>query len=306
LNTKDFSFFYRKEFLFFCSLLVLVTFSHIALEEQIIARVNRIKPFHVFNFSFFEILGLILPLFACLFFFFYITLTRNEHSYLPPIKWIIPFVILLFIIASVPLPEIENEIVIDDPTSTIPTTVTPNTGTTPPNTIAPVSNNPQNYQPEPYLVDFLQLFMLEFRNIFLFGIFFLTIAFLIFLRRQSKQREVQLDETVESESTTIERERKIKTILECYYQASTSLEERGANDSPSITPPEFTNDVIAKKLCQKSSIHNLTDLFEEAKFSNHLMTEENVKNARKLTHRIIFSPELISDEHDLKNEECES
>ena len=52
-------------------------------------------------------------------------------------------------------------------------------------------------------------------------------------------------------------------------------------------------------------IHNLSDLFEEAKFSNHLMTEEKVKEARKLTHRIIFSPEQISDEHDSNIEESD-
>ncbi len=305
MNTKDFSFFYRKEFLIFCCLLVLVSFSHIALEEQIITRINRITPFIVLNFPFFEMLGLFLPLFTCLFFFIYILVTRKDYTGLPPLKWIIPFVILLFILASVPLPEIEDEIIIEDPTSTVPITNIPNTGTIPPNTITPTRINPQTYKPEPYLVNILQLFMLEFRNVFLLVIFILTIAFLIFLRRQSKLKEVETDETVTIRPISTEKERKIKTILECYYQASTSLEERGANDSPSFTPPEFTDDVTAKKLCPKSCIHNLTDLFEEAKFSNHIMTEENVKSARKLTHGIIFSPKQISNEDESRTEENE-
>ncbi|MFX0084994.1 MAG: DUF4129 domain-containing protein [Candidatus Hodarchaeota archaeon] len=305
MNTKDFSFFYRKEFLFFCCLLVLVTFSQIALEEQIITRINRITPFLVLNFPFFEMLGLLLPLFTCLFFFTYIIVTRKEYSGLPPLKWIIPFVILLFMLASVPLPEIEDEIIIEDPTSTIPTTNIPHTGTTSPNTVPPATYNPQTYKIEPYLVDILQLFMLEFRNIFLLVIFILTITFLIFLRRQSKQKDAKKDENEKIRWVSTEKEQKAKTILECYYQASTSLEERGANDSPSFTPPEFTDDVTSKKLCPKSSIHNLSDLFEEAKFSNHLMTEENVKDARKLSHSIIFSPELISDEDESSAEESE-
>jgi len=82
--------------------------------------------------------------------------------------------------------------------------------------------------------------------------------------------------------------------LECYYEVSKTLEGRGANDSLSFTPPEFTDDVVSKKLCKNSFIDNMTDLFEEAKFSNHKMSEESVKKARELAQQIITSPETIS------------
>jgi hypothetical protein len=106
--------------------------------------------------------------------------------------------------------------------------------------------------------------------------------------------EIETEEMVEKQEADHEKEYKAKTILECYYQASTSLEERGANDNMSFTPPEFTEDVRKKKLCPDSSIVNLSNLFEEAKFSNHHISETDVKNAKEFTQDIIFASEFLS------------
>ncbi len=107
----------------------------------------------------------------------------------------------------------------------------------------------------------------------------------------------------EKQDVDHEKEYKVKTILECYYQASTSLEERGANDNISFTPPEFTEDVRKKKLCPDTSIINLSNLFEEAKFSSHHISETDVKNAKELAQEIIFASEFLSKE---KTEDWES
>ena len=84
-----------------------------------------------------------------------------------------------------------------------------------------------------------------------------------------------------------------RTILECYYQTSNRLEERGADDSPAFTPIEFLKDVIDKKLIPPQDIEELTQLFEEAKFSDNEMTNEQVKIAKKIAKSIVFAQEEI-------------
>jgi hypothetical protein len=91
----------------------------------------------------------------------------------------------------------------------------------------------------------------------------------------------------------------MKTVLECYYQASTALEERGADSSTSFTPTEFTHDVVDKTLTSPPTIENLTDVFEEVKFSNHLITDQQVKLAKALASEIIFSDSLEEEDNEV-------
>ncbi|MFX1534918.1 MAG: DUF4129 domain-containing protein [Promethearchaeota archaeon] len=77
-------------------------------------------------------------------------------------------------------------------------------------------------------------------------------------------------------------------VLECYYQASEVLENKGADDSPSLTPTEFTVDVHDKNLSPPPLIDGLTSLFEEVKFSNHEISVQQVESARSLAKKIIF------------------
>jgi len=292
LNTKDFSYFYGREFVVFCSFLILLTFSTIAFEEQVFGQDNLINPIFVLNISFFEMLGMVLPIFTVIFFSMYIFVTRNYVSNLPQLKWIFVLFIMVFLIATIPLPAIED----DNNSGSVNSTVLPTTqiDTSPNNSGPQQPNNQPEYQPIAFLSKTLEVFMLDFKYIFLLGIFFLTVTFLVVLRRQSKFQDLQSKKTKEDQASIIKTEQEIKEILECYYEVSKNLEGRGANDSPSYTPPEFTDDVVSKRLCKNSFIDNITDLFEEAKFSNHKMTEESVKKARKLAQQIITSPETIS------------
>ena len=91
----------------------------------------------------------------------------------------------------------------------------------------------------------------------------------------------------------IEKAHLARTILECYYQTSNRLEERGADDSPAFTPIEFLKDEIDKKLIPPQDIEELTQIFEEAKFSENKMTNEQVKIAKKIAKSIIFTQEEI-------------
>ena len=269
-----------------------MTFSTIGFEEQIFGQENLINPIFVLNISFFEMLGMILPIFTVIFFSMYIFVTRNYVSNLPQLKWIFILFLMIFLIAVIPLPDIED----DNSSGSANSTVLPTTqiDTSPINSDPQQPNNQPEYQPIAFLSKTLEVFMLDFKYIFLLGIFFLTITFLVVLRRQSKFKDLQSKKIKEKQPSIIKTEQEIKEILECYYEVSNSLEERGASDSPSFTPPEFTDDVVSKRLCKNSFIGNITDLFEEAKFSNHKMTEESVKKARKLAQKIITSPETIS------------
>jgi hypothetical protein len=249
-----------------------------------------------------EVIGLVLPLITGIFMILYLLATRNDYSGLPPLKWILLILIGFILIAQIPQPEINEENLVIEEENTITTSgINPILTTTTPNNIPQQTGNQQNFIPEPGLLKFLTLFLSEFRNLFLVGILILTIVFLLILRRQSKLEEKNTNEIEEFQVLIPEKDYKATTILECYYQASTSLEERGANDSLSFTPPEFTEDVRNKKLCPDSSILNLTDLFEEAKFSNHQISEDNVKNAKELAQDIIFATEYLSKAKELED-----
>lgn len=283
----------------------MLTFFQIALEEQVIGRVNQIQPIIIMDNSVLEFAGLIFPLVTGIFFVLYLIVTRNEYSGLPPLRWTLLLFGGFLVLALLPVSEIPEDIFVIEEENTNTTSGTNPIFTTTPNTNPQPTTNQQNFTPEPGLLNFFTLFLSEIRNLFLLGIIILTIAFLLVLRRQSKLEQKETEEMEEKQELDHEKEYKIKTILECYYQASTSLEERGANDNMSFTPPEFTEDVRKKKLCPSSSITNLSNLFEEAKFSSHHMSETDVKNAKEITKEIIFASEFLLKEktEDWENEE---
>ena len=79
-----------------------------------------------------------------------------------------------------------------------------------------------------------------------------------------------------------------KNIIECYYQTSDHLEGRGADESDHLTPREFENDVKNKKLTVMEDFGELTDLFTEAKFSEHIISDNLVHRAKTVSQKIIF------------------
>lgn len=286
----------------------MLTFFHIASEEQMGGKINEIQPIIVLDNSYLEIIGLVLPLFTGLFMALYVIGSRKGPSRSLPLKWLVPAFLFISVIAIVPLPEIDEDLLIIEDVNTTITTISPNpTLTTSPDNDPLQTRERRTHMPEPFFVEFLTSFASEFRSVLLLVIFFLTIAFLIILRRQSKLSEIKAKakENELSRLVVPEKSQKNITILECYYQASTSLEERGADDSISFSPSEFTEDVRKKDLCTDSSIMDLTDLFEEAKFSDHFISKEKVKNAKEFAQDIVFSSESIPKEKELEKLESE-
>ena len=115
------------------------------------------------------------------------------------------------------------------------------------------------------------------------------------VKRRVEDEEIDL-ETDETDLAEKETYYQVRTVLECYYQASTALEEQGADDSPNFTPTEFSQDVVTKDLTEPPLIEDLTDVFEEVKFSNHTISDQQVDLAKSLSKKIIFPPDLIENE----------
>jgi hypothetical protein len=130
-------------------------------------------------------------------------------------------------------------------------------------------------------------------------ILFLPLIFLFHRRTYVNDKKVEdvTEEKEEPQKSKFE----IRSILECYYQASNKLEERGADDAPTLTPSEFNIDVLNKKLSQPKTITQLTDLFEEARFSSHIITTKQVTQAKDLASDIIErSDTLIKSTSDVR------
>ncbi|MFX1282523.1 MAG: DUF4129 domain-containing protein [Promethearchaeota archaeon] len=298
MNTKDFNFLQQKEFVILCFLLLSLTFAQIALGQ--LSSNNMIKPFMTLNISLFEIIGLFLPLFTGIYLFFS-NKSNRQFSPLPLIIFIGVTLISCFIIALLgitTLPEEESPVLPEINTSTPITTTMATQKTTGP--VLPPPQTIESGQPD---FNFFLNFLLELRSLFLIVIILLPLFLILLSRRKSIMKRIALVDTDKSPVISQERDYRMRTVLECYYQASTSLEERGANNSPSLTPTEFHVDVVTKTLSPPPLIDDLTNLFEEAKFSNHSITDQKVDQAKSLASKIIFSSDLSSDLNECKEPE---
>ncbi len=283
MNKEDFAFLYRKEFLILFGFLTLIATSQIALDQQF--RISPINPFLVLNISFLESLGLLLPVFANFYFFIYNRKFR-ENEWIPPRKWIIIFLIIYFAILLIPIPESIENIIITETNTT--TTVIPNTITQTTTNLFPTSStNPGDPGiTQSQIPGFTNLE--NFRTILLIGILLLPLILIITIQKRTSESDIPREEKTSDLDAEGISHFSTRSILECYYQASTTLEERGADSSESFTPTEFETDVIDKDLAHSFVIDSLTDLFEEAKFSSHEMTAKQVAEAKKLTGSILF------------------
>ncbi len=295
MNTKDFDFLLRKEFLILCFLLLALTFTHISAGQQV--GISRVEPFQKLNISLFETLGIILPVFTLIFLFFQ---KRSERTVsLPPsilyggVAMIICFVIVFFAIlgTSVLLQPEEESPVSDDINDTSTNTPTTHQPMEPTQSPSPLDGS--NLRDSSFFFQFL----MELRILIPIAALFLPLLLLMVIRQKSKLKETEAENNDIIPDDKQEKPYKMRTVLECYYQASTALEERGAESSPSFTPTEFTMDVIAKSLTSPPLIDNLTSLFEEVKFSTHEISDQQVDLAKFLSSKII----VLSDSS-LKNE----
>lgn len=208
---------------------------------------------------------------------------------MPPKKFLL--YLFLFLISLIPLIFLYNTIT--------PEVVPANTTTTTPaltETSASLSTTTSTTSTLPFQTQTSQInlaFFYEFRNFFILLILIIPLFFL-FHRGTTiadKKDEDIIEEKEEAQKSNI----KIRSILESYYQASNKLEERGADDTPSFTPFEFSIDVLNKKLSPSKTITQLTDLFEEAKFSSHKITRKQVEKARTLASDIIDEPDPFNE-----------
>ncbi len=280
MNVKDFAFLRRKDLFILSGCLFALALFQIALEQQITyfspqAEKSEIQPFLILNHSIFEYLGLLLPIFTIIYLFMH---KRAGMEYLRQLrKWIATtllifaafaiLIIILMLRIYIPMPPVQ----LGEIKTTAPTPVTP---------VSPSS------PAVPYQLDILE-FLVKYRNFFLLVILILPLLFLIWLQRSSPTFSLDKMKLKEILPGDKQKQYEIRTILECYYQASYSLEERGADNSQSLTPTEFSIDVVTKNLSPLSSIDGITNLFEEAKFSNHLMSTQDVERAKTYAHEII-------------------
>ncbi|UCG90143.1 MAG: DUF4129 domain-containing protein [Candidatus Heimdallarchaeota archaeon] len=293
MNTKDFEFIFQQEFLILCLLLLSLTFAQISLGQQ--SGNSLIKPFLILNNSLFEILGIFLPLFTGIYVFF--SNRSKSHFSFPPLIMFIGIVsiaILLFgFLAPSIQPEEEAPIWPETNASMPISTQIVTESTQPPPT--PVDTD------QPDSISFFDL-LLGLRSFFFIILLFLLPSLIILSRRKSVLKETVVVDNDKS-SAVRQKPHGLRTVLECYYQASTNLEERGANSSPSFTPTEFTEDVVTKILTSPPWIETLTDLFEEAKFSNHDITDQKVDQAKSLASNIIFSSDSLPNLKESKESE---
>jgi len=85
-----------------------------------------------------------------------------------------------------------------------------------------------------------------------------------------------------SASTTDHRKR----VIRAYHKTSYDLIDRGAKSERSMTPGEFEESVEERFELPGDSMEKLTDLYEEARFSEHEMNEKESKKAEKYYDKI--------------------
>jgi heme/copper-type cytochrome/quinol oxidase subunit 2 len=293
VDSRDFGFLYRKEFIILCLLLLGVSFAQIASEQQLSigTPVSGIIPIFVLRNMIFEAIGIFLPLLAVVYLFFQKASKDTKGRSFPLKRYVIVFTAIFILMLAIAVPSLSEEEEEEIPenntitlTSTIPST-NPTSSENPSTVTIPSYEYPSiNSQLSADLLNMAT-------NALIFMILFLPLLIIFLIRYRSQPDSEDVIDDEETELTEVERTHLARSILECYYQASTKLEENGADKSPAFTPIEFLKDVIDKKLIPRKDIDELTKLFEEAKFSENEMTNEQLKIAKNIARSIIFAQE---------------
>lgn len=119
---------------------------------------------------------------------------------------------------------------------------------------------------------------------------FITIAVIFigidfFRKRDDEFHERILDKErrwMPTASTTDHRKR----IIRAYHKASYDLIDHGAKSERSMTPGEFEETTTGKFEITDKSLEDLTDLYEEARFSEHELSEKESSKAEKSHEKI--------------------
>ncbi|MFX1505126.1 MAG: DUF4129 domain-containing protein [Promethearchaeota archaeon] len=300
VNTKDFNFMLRKEFLILCLLMLTVTFAQVSLGQM--SGTIKSRPFFILDFSFFEVLGVVLPMISGIYIYLSYR-TKHEHPWILFILSVGVIIIAVLTITSIlgvyfrsEGEQGEEPIIPFNNTSTSPISTTPYTAIT-----EMTQQTTETTEVIPPPVNLLELndFFQSLQDIGIVLLFFIPLLLMILIRRRSEEAAISSEDTEDSLGNKGEYHHKMRTVLECYYQASTALEERGADSSSSFTPTEFSKDVVNKTLTSPPTIKNLTNVFEEVKFSNHSITDQQVKLAKALASEIIFSDSIEEEDNEI-------
>lgn len=117
-------------------------------------------------------------------------------------------------------------------------------------------------------------------------IFSISIVGIIIYQRYFSEQEIKEDltrrEMMERDFTTnienaIENLKEGKdprtSILRCYWKTCLLLEGEGIKQGEDVTPREFKNMVLSNIRIETQPLEDLTDLFEEARYSSHEITD---------------------------------
>lgn len=105
---------------------------------------------------------------------------------------------------------------------------------------------------------------------------------------EKRDRDPQVEEEIEEDiSSTVDTAIKElhtgkdvrSTIMRCYKKMCNILEESGVSNDKSMTPREFRTRADEKLGASASRIDDLTDLFEEARYSSHSLSEDDREGA---------------------------
>ncbi|MFW9854060.1 MAG: DUF4129 domain-containing protein [Candidatus Thorarchaeota archaeon] len=278
---KDFSFLRRKEFFLFC--FALVTLAYFQLAFSLTRNPSSVQPVLIIENGPLETIGVFLPLFTVVFLFFQHKKSYSQ-SWIPWINWGLIGGILLLMIVLFPNPSLFSDF--DDISGESNATTPDDTEFNEPITVDLPEQNPSLDNASGDFVSISNL-IFDLVKVIFWGVLLLPLLILFLARGQESEDQLSEpeEETYPAYRTT---EHLAQSILDYYYRASNTLEKRGADDSVTLTPSEFTNDVIRKKLSLPPVISNLTSLFEEAKFSQHSMGQGHEQQAKDLSNSIIF------------------
>ena len=175
MKTEDFNFLRKKEILILFFLLLSLTFAQIS-----VAGISRIEPFLALRNSFFETLGMILPIFTIIFIYFH---KRSEKDM--PLRPFILFlgvtVVAVIIIAALGAPIIPEEEIPVLPDVNTTSTITPITQQTiePPQSQSP---SPPDKGSKSLDLGFFFQFLMESKIFIAIAILLLPILLIIIIR----------------------------------------------------------------------------------------------------------------------------
>ncbi|MFW6195865.1 MAG: DUF4129 domain-containing protein [Thermoplasmatota archaeon] len=106
-----------------------------------------------------------------------------------------------------------------------------------------------------------------------------------------EEKEEELDQTQIEENISESVDRAIRdlnegkdirsTVIRCYQKMSYVLEDQGVTYDRFMTPREFEENAVDKLDLSREKISDLTDIFEEARYSSHSLKESQRESALK-------------------------